>query len=117
MRKLLIGGVLSQIVVSQSALALDVTGSWVAKWPNGAQNEISLRSDNGRLSGICVNDARDQCTVSGNFVETNRHIVLTIKCPRWDIRMQGTVSADGRTASGTYQAYVAASGQFTMEKQ
>ncbi len=51
------------------------------------------------------------------MIGETRRVALTIRCPRWDIRMEGIAAADGRTVSGTYQAYVGATGTFTMVKR
>ncbi len=67
MNRFFLGAILA-LILSQSAPALEpaeLAGSWVAGWPNGTQNALSLRFIDGRFSGTYVNDARDQCSVTG----------------------------------------------------
>ena len=55
--------------------------------------------------------------MTANYAASNRHLALQIVCPKWDIRMQGTASKDGKTIRGSYQAYVDGVGKFVMTKQ
>jgi hypothetical protein len=91
----------------------------MVRWDGNAKNEnaLTLGLRAGRLSGTYSNDDKAACTVSGNLKEQTGELALTIVCPKWDIRMQGTASADWKNASGSYQAYVNSQGQFTMRKK
>jgi hypothetical protein len=98
-------------------LAEDLAGRWTVTWSNNSKNALSLTNRNGRFSGAYENDNKDSCSLTGNFLASNQHLALQIVCPKWDIRMQGVASQDGRTISGSYQAYVDGVGKFTMTKQ
>ncbi|HJU32916.1 MAG TPA: hypothetical protein VJ740_15740 [Hyphomicrobiaceae bacterium] len=91
-------------------------GKWVVQWAGNPKNEnaLSLKVAGGRASGTYLNDDKVSCTVTGNVQE--RQLALTVVCPKWDIRMQGTATADWKTASGTYQAYVSAAGTFILRR-
>jgi hypothetical protein len=95
----------------------DLAGRWVVTWSNTSKNAMSLANKNGRFSGAYENDDKDSCSVTGNFLASNQHVALQIVCPKWDIRMQGTGSKDGKTIRGSYQAYVDGVGKFVMTKQ
>jgi len=99
------------------ASADDLAGRWNVTWSNTSKNELSLASKNGRLSGTYRNDDNDSCSVTGNFLASNQHAAIQIVCPKWDIRMQGTASKDGKTVRGSYQAYVDGVGKFVMTRQ
>jgi hypothetical protein len=98
------------------ATAGDLTGRWIIRWENNTKNEnaASLTLHGDRLSGTYINDSKASCSVTGNV--RDQIFSLTIVCPQWDIRMQGHQTADGRNASGKYQAYIDTKGVFTMRK-
>jgi hypothetical protein len=95
----------------------DLAGRWTVAWPNNSKNTMTLMSKNGRFSGTYENDDKEPCSVTGNFQASNRHLAFQIVCPKWDIRMQGIASQNSKTISGSYQAYIDGTGQFTMAKQ
>jgi hypothetical protein len=95
----------------------DLAGRWTVIWSNTSKNNISLANKGGRFSGTYENDDKDSCPVTGNFLASNQHLALQIVCPKWDIRLQGTASKDGKTVRGSYQAYVDGVGKFVMTKQ
>jgi hypothetical protein len=95
----------------------DLAGRWTVTWSNVSKNTMSLANKGGRFSGAYENDDKDSCSVTGNFLASNQHLALQIVCPKWDIRMQGTASRDGKTVRGSYQAYVDGVGKFVMTKQ
>jgi hypothetical protein len=95
----------------------DLAGRWTVAWPNNSKNAMSLTSKNGRFSGTYENDDKESCSVTGNFQVSNRHLAFQVVCPQWDIRMQGIASQNGKTISGSYQAYIDGAGQFTMARQ
>jgi hypothetical protein len=94
-----------------------LAGRWVVTWNNNSKNPVTLTLTSGRFKGIYENDGKEACSLTGNFQPSNRRLAFQIVCPRWDIRMQGVASRDARTISGSYQAYVDATGTFTMTKQ
>jgi hypothetical protein len=95
----------------------DLAGRWTVAWPNNSKNTMSLTSKNGRFSGSYESDDKESCSVTGNFQISNRHLAFQIVCPKWDIRMQGIAAQNGKTISGSYQAYIDGAGQFTMARQ
>ncbi len=113
----LIGLLLPSFAGFTLAHADDLAGRWAVTWSNTSRNAMTLANNSGRFSGTYDNDDKESCTVTGNFLASNRHLALQIVCPKWDIRMQGTVSKDGKTIRGGYQAYVDGVGKFVMTKQ
>jgi len=98
--------------------AADLAGRWIVTWlDNGTKNPMSLTLKDGRFSGTYVNDTKDDCSVSGNLRESDRRVAFQVVCPKWDMRMQGVVSADYRTIDGTYQAYIDSGAKFTMTRE
>jgi hypothetical protein len=98
-------------------LADDLAGRWTVTWSNNSRNALSLTNKSGRFSGTYENDSKDSCSLTGNFLASNQRLAFQIVCPKWDIRMQGVASKDGKTISGSYQAYVDGVGKFTMTRQ
>jgi hypothetical protein len=95
----------------------NLAGRWTVTWPDNSKNTMSLTNKNERFSGTYENDDKDSCSITGNFQTSNRKLAFQIVCPKWDIRMQGIASQNGKMISGTYQAYIDAAGKFTMVKQ
>jgi hypothetical protein len=117
MKRLLLGAVVA-LGPAAEAWAQDISGAWIAIWSNNnSRNDLLLGYGGGQLTGTYINDAKEHCTVSGNLLDGVRRFVLTVRCPRWDILMEGLVAADGRTASGSYRAYGSATGTFTMMRR
>jgi len=99
------------------ASADDLAGRWTVTWSNTSTNTLTLSNKSDRFSGTYENDDKDSCALTGNFLASNQHVAFQIVCPKWDIRMQGIVSKDGKTIRGSYQAYVDGVGRFVMTKQ
>jgi hypothetical protein len=95
----------------------DLAGRWTVTWSNASTNTLTLSNKSDRFSGTYENDDKDSCTLTGNFLASNQHVAFQIVCPKWDIRMQGITSKDGKTIRGSYQAYVDGVGRFVMTKQ
>jgi hypothetical protein len=93
-----------------------LTGDWIVQWDNETDNKnvLFLSANEGRITGTYFSDSDASCSVTGNLREQDRQFSLTIVCPDWDIRMQGTGSADWKNSSGDYQAYVKSQGRFVM---
>jgi len=98
--------------------AAELAGRWLIRWDDNPKNEnaLSLSARNDRLTGTYINDSKNSCTVTGNINVRTQEFALTIVCPAWDIRMHGSGAGDGRSAAGSYQAYVNSRGKFTMRK-
>lgn len=105
--------------IAPPATAQSLTGQWIVRWGSDAKNEntLALNLNKERITGTYMNDANASCTVTGNANQPSRKFALTIVCPDWDIRMQGSLASDEKTASGNYQAYVDATGKFAMRKK
>ncbi len=70
-----------------------------------------------RFTGQYVNDSKDNCTVSGDLDPASQLIKFQIKCPKWEIQMEGFPSLDGKIIVGEYLAYGRAVGGFIMSKE
>jgi hypothetical protein len=95
----------------------DLAGNWTVTWPNNTKNAISLSFSEERFSGTYTNDARQSCTLTGNFSAASGSLSFHVACPSWEMRMEGQASPDGRTIQGDYKAYANATGSFTMARQ
>jgi hypothetical protein len=106
------------IVAAGQASAADLARRWIVRWGNDPKNEntLSLTLHDARLSGTYINDSKENCAVTGNIKKQTSKFALTIVCPRWDIRMEGSQSDNGKTAGGSYQAYIDSHGDFTMRR-
>jgi len=97
--------------------ATDFSGTWIVRWlSNDTRNPMSLTQTDGHLTGTYVNDKNDTCSVSGEYTQNNSRITLRIDCPKWDIKMEGLPSLDGKTIEGKYMAYGTSTGGFVMIK-
>jgi hypothetical protein len=116
---IILGGLLAP-VFADGAFAqggADLSGQWTVTWDNNSQNAMSVALTGDRFSGNYINDAKESCPVTGNLDTESSRLALQIVCPSWDIRMQGRASSDGKVIEGNYQAYIDATGTFTMSKQ
>ncbi len=96
----------------------DFSGKWQARWlSNDSRNPVTLNQASGKLTGTYINDAKDHCSVSGEFASATRQVTLRIACPKWGIEMEGYASLDGKLIVGKYLAYGNAVGGFTMTKK
>ncbi len=116
--KQLVPGLLFLFLTASQTDAADLAGRWLIRWGDNPKNEnaLSLSGRNDRLAGTYINDSKNSCTVTGNINQQSGEFALTIVCPAWDIRMQGSKATDGKSAAGSYQAYVNSRGKFTMRK-
>lgn len=94
--------------------ANELRGGWFVYWPNATKNKISLNYGDGKYSGTYVNDEKANCTITGNF-SGPRSVILHIVCPKWDIRMEGAVTARNEV-EGEYLAYGDSKGRFFMTR-
>jgi hypothetical protein len=116
-KRWLLGAVLGLVPVAGAA-AQDISGAWTAVWSNNNRNDLVLGYSGGQqLTGTYVNDAKAACAVTGNVLDGVKRFVLTVRCPHWDLLMEGVVAGDGRTAKGSYRAYGNATGPFTMVRR
>ncbi len=96
----------------------DFSGKWQVRWlSNDSRNPMTLSQTSGKLTGTYINDAKDHCSVSGEFAAATRQVTLKITCPKWGIEMEGYASRDGKLIVGKYLAYGNAVGGFTMTKK
>jgi hypothetical protein len=96
----------------------DFSGRWQVRWlSNDSRNPMTLNQTSGKFTGTYINDAKDQCSVSGEFAAVTRQVTLRIACPKWGIEMEGYASLDGKLIVGNYLAYGNAAGGFTMTKE
>ncbi len=96
----------------------DFSGKWQVRWlSNDSRNPLSLNQASGNFTGTYINDAKDHCSVSGEFAAATRQVTLRIACPKWGIEMEGYASLDGKLIVGKYVAYGNAVGGFTMTKK
>jgi hypothetical protein len=104
MTKLLVA--VTILIVANSAFALQPTelaGRWTVTWSkNQTQNLISLSYNKGQLSGSYTDDDGRVCDVFGKVSEKGEHLLLEIKCWRWNEELKGTVSPDGGSVVGFY---------------
>ncbi|MFZ1982649.1 MAG: hypothetical protein WAU61_15205 [Smithella sp.] len=95
----------------------DYSGMWAVTWlDNNTRNPMSLNQNKDQLTGIYTNDNKESCSVTGEYIKSNRQILLSIKCPAWGIQMDGIPSLDGKTIEGKYVAYGTSAGKFIMAK-
>jgi hypothetical protein len=124
MRLLSIGAVfvLALIPVSgpfaQQSAPADLTGSWTFVWQNDSKNSnpATLKHETGTLTGTYINDAKEKCPVAGRLGSAGTQVFLTITCPRWEIKCDGSLKGP-KTIVGRYVAYGTATGDFQMSRQ
>ena len=99
-------------------LISDFSGTWTVRWlSNDSRNPMKLAQKVTYFTGVYINDAKDNCSVSGALDTTNQLIKLQVKCPKWDIQMEGFPTLDGKTIVGEYLAYGKAAGGFIMTRE
>jgi hypothetical protein len=95
----------------------DYSGMWAVTWlDNNTRNPLSLNQNEDQLTGIYTNDNKESCSVTGEYIKSNRQILLSIVCHGWGIQMDGIPSSDGKTIEGKYVAYGTSAGKFIMTK-
>jgi len=95
----------------------DYSGMWAVTWlDNNTRNLMSLNQNKDLFTGIYTNDKKESCSVRGEYIKSNREILLTVVCPAWGIQMDGIPSSDGKTIEGKYVAYGTSAGKFIMTK-
>lgn len=102
---------------AQTPLQKKLTGSWIFTWdrdPNNT-NPAELKYEAGTITGIYINDAEDKCPLVGRVSPQNT-VILTITCPKWDIRAEGSLT-DKQEVVGKYIAYGNLRGEFKMSKR
>jgi len=110
--------ILTGALFSFGLAATDFSGKWQVRWlSNDSRNPMTLNQISGKFAGSYINDAKDQCPVSGGFDAVTRQVTLRIACPKWGIEMEGYASLDGKLIVGKYLAYGNAVGGFTMTKE
>jgi hypothetical protein len=95
----------------------DLTGSWTFTWDGDPKNAnpADLKQGAGTLSGTYVNDAKDKCPIAGRMTSPTG-IALTIACPKWEIRAEGSIKGVNAVA-GNYAAYGSSKGTFQMSRK
>lgn len=124
MRLLSIGAilVLSFTVASGSLAQLpsqtDFTGIWLFTWQNDSINSnlATLKHEAGTITGTYINDAKEKCPVVGRIDSTGTNLTLTVTCPQWDIKCDGSIKSSNLVV-GQYLAYGSATGDFQMSRQ
>jgi hypothetical protein len=109
--------VIALFAISASAQTADLTGKWVITWlSNNDTQPIELVQNGDSISGTYINNSKDSCPVSGSL--SGNVLSFTVQCPKWDIKMSGTVTAKGETVeNGSYTAYGQVTSQFRMAKE
>jgi len=116
---ILVASIMMAGSLSHSGQAVtDFSGKWQVRWlSNDSRNPMTLSQASGNFMGTYINDAKDHCSVSGEFAAATRQVTLRIACPKWGIEMEGYASLDGKLIVGKYVAYGNAAGGFTMTKK
>lgn len=106
------------VPVKSKQLNFNFSGKWTVRWlSNDSRNPLTLTQNVTKFTGLYINDAKDNCNVSGDLDTANKFIKLEVKCPKWDIQMEGFSTLDGKTIVGEYLAYGKAVGGFIMSKE
>ncbi|MEQ1752559.1 MAG: hypothetical protein ABL973_00335 [Micropepsaceae bacterium] len=105
--------------LTASASATDLTGKWRVTWAQNVNNtnNLDLTQSENRITGTYVNDAKENCRITGTIDEAGTQLALQVACKTWGIRMEGTVSVDRTTVSGNYAAYLDDKGTFVMKRR
>jgi hypothetical protein len=108
------------LAATSSALAqeVDLTGPWTFVWGNDSKNTntAALKHERGTITGTYLNDAKESCRVVGRLTSSGTGVYLTITCPRWDIKCDGSIQSP-HLITGQYVAYGTASGTFQMTRK
>ncbi len=97
------------------AQTTDLTGKWKIAWlSGGCPNTILLAQHPHHVDGAYTTCSQEACPISGTIV--NNSVTLTLKCQKFDIKLEGALSSDQQTIDGTYFAYGNSSGKFKMDR-
>jgi hypothetical protein len=108
----------SSMPVKSENIDSSLSGNWTVRWlSNDSRNPMTLNQNTINFTGQYVNDSKDNCDVSGDLDPTSHLIKLQVKCPKWDIQMEGFPTLDGKIIVGEYLAYGRAVGGFIMSKK
>jgi hypothetical protein len=109
--------VIALLAISASAQTTELTGKWIITWlDNNDTQPIELVQSGNNISGTYINNSKDSCPVSGSL--SGSALSFTVQCPKWDIKMSGTVTPKGKTVeNGTYTAYGRHTSPFRMAKE
>lgn len=104
--------------VAQPPPQMEFTGSWTFTWDNDSKNANAavLKHEGGTITGTYINDAKEKCPVVGRMNSSANSVTLTITCPRWDIKCDGSIKSL-QLVAGRYAAYGSASGDFQMSRK
>jgi hypothetical protein len=115
---------LTAVLVAAPALTngadsrVDYAGDWTVRWlSNDSLNALSLTQSGDTFAGKYTSDDGEECAVSGSYVANVHAIKLRIVCKKWDIKMDGYGSADGKLIAGKYLAYGDSVGGYTVSKK
>lgn len=111
---LILAAIISESPAQQGSQA-DPTGSWSFIWQNNSANTnpVTLKYENGAITGTYVNDSKEQCPVAGRWNSSEGKVTLTIVCPRWEIKCEGSIK-DPNLVIGRYAAYGNSAGDFRL---
>jgi hypothetical protein len=100
---------------AQPGSQADPTGSWLFIWQNNSANtnSVNLKYEDGTITGAYINDSKEKCPVAGRWNSTEAKVTLTIACPRWEIKCEGSIK-DSNLVTGRYVAYGNATGDFRL---
>jgi hypothetical protein len=100
---------------AQQGSQADPTGSWLFIWQNNSANTnpVKLKYEDGTITGTYINDSKEQCPVVGRWNSSEAKVILTITCPRWDIKCEGSIK-DPNLIIGRYVAYGNSIGDFRL---
>jgi hypothetical protein len=104
--------------MAQQLPAMDFTGSWLFTWQNDAKNSnrAIMKHEAGTITGSYINDSKEKCPLVGRLVSSETGVLLTIMCPGWDIRADGSIK-DAQLVDGRYVAYGSSTGEFRLTRQ
>ena len=106
------------MALAVSAQTPNVTGTYKVTWipaGNSKPNLVTLADFGGVLNGIYTADSGEACPVTGTH--TVNKVNFQVTCSKFTINMDGVVSLDAYTITGTYTSPQFQSGGFTMEIQ
>jgi hypothetical protein len=111
---LILVAIVSESSAQQGSQA-DPTGSWLFIWQNNSANTnpATLKYEDGAITGTYINDSKEQCPIAGRWISSEAKVTLTIVCPRWEIKCEGSVK-DPDLVIGRYIAYGSSAGDFRL---
>jgi hypothetical protein len=103
---------------AQQGTQADPSGSWLFIWQNNSANTnpVALKYEDGAISGTYINDAKEKCPVAGRWDLPQSKVTLTIVCPRWEIKCEGSIQGP-KLVTGRYFAYGSTAGDFRLLRQ